>query len=101
MRQPKGEGCPLVRGFDFDVTAYRYDSADDGDADGVPDGCDVCPGFDDTLDADGDGHSDLVVSAAGQRCCNCGITSWRRKLRSNSVSKLLGSSIQRSCSAAA
>ena len=30
----------------------------DSDSDGVPDGCDLCPGFDDTVDTDGNGVPD-------------------------------------------
>lgn len=35
-----------------------FDDAIDADSDGVPDGCDACPGFDDNLDADSDGVPD-------------------------------------------
>jgi hypothetical protein len=39
----------------------------DDDLDGVPDGCDVCAGFDDTVDPDGDGDPD--------GCDNCPVNS--------------------------
>ena len=37
----------------------------DSDSDGVPDGCDICPGFDDTLDDDNDGVPDGCDPCAG------------------------------------
>ncbi len=43
------DACDICPGFD---------DAPDADGDGVPDGCDVCPGFDDAPDADGDGVPD-------------------------------------------
>jgi len=39
-------GCDQCPGFD---------DTQDGDADGVPDGCDICPGADDDSDSDADG----------------------------------------------
>ena len=42
-------GCDICEGFDDTL---------DGDGDGVPNGCDICAGFDDGLDADGDGIRD-------------------------------------------
>jgi len=56
------DGCDICAGFDDTV---------DADADGVPDGCDICPGFDDNADADDDGVPDgcdncVEVSNPGQ-----------------------------------
>jgi len=36
---------------------YLYGNPPDADSDGVPDNCDVCPGFDDNGDGDGDGYN--------------------------------------------
>jgi Thrombospondin type 3 repeat len=44
------DGCDLCPGFNDGV---------DTDGDGVPDGCDVCPGGDDNVDTDGDGVADF------------------------------------------
>ncbi len=44
-----GDVCDICPGFDDNL---------DADNDGIPDGCDACPGFDDTLDADTDGIPD-------------------------------------------
>jgi len=43
------DGCDICAGFDDKV---------DADSDGVPDGCDICAGFDDSADADSDGIPD-------------------------------------------
>ena len=42
-----------------------YDDALDADGDGIPDGCDLCAGADDTQDADGDGTPDACDLCAG------------------------------------
>jgi hypothetical protein len=50
------DGCDICPGFDDSL---------DADADTVPDGCDVCAGFDDLLDADADGVPDGCDICAG------------------------------------
>ena len=50
------DGCDVCAGFDDAV---------DTDTDGVPDGCDVCAGFSDLLDADADGVPDGCDQCAG------------------------------------
>ena len=50
------DGCDACPGADDTV---------DADGDGIPDGCDVCPGADDTLDADGDGVGDACIDVSG------------------------------------
>ena len=54
-------GAFALEGFDSVVVA----PSPDGDSDGVPDGVDACPGFDDTLDADVDGVPDACDICAG------------------------------------
>ncbi|MCB9853692.1 MAG: M12 family metallopeptidase [Phycisphaerales bacterium] len=46
-------------GYGDDICPGHDDSLD-ADADGVPDGCDVCPGEDDTVDTDGDDTPDCL-----------------------------------------
>ena len=48
-----GDGIP----DDCDICP-GFDDAADGDGDGMPDNCDICPGFDDAADGDGDGIPD-------------------------------------------
>jgi len=51
------DGQDVCPGFD--------DSGPDADADGVPNACDVCPGGDDTRDGDGDGVPDACDLCTG------------------------------------
>ena len=48
-----GDGC------DDNIDSDPVDSGPDADEDGVPSGCDICEGGDDSLDADGDGTPDF------------------------------------------
>lgn len=62
--EPSGLDCvPAGADADADADADAEGDGDvctgpDTDGDGVPDDCDVCPGFDDAADADGDGVPD-------------------------------------------
>ncbi|MCH8146878.1 MAG: hypothetical protein IH987_02660, partial [Planctomycetes bacterium] len=49
------DGNTRVIGCAVDMGAYERQTILDSDGDGVPDGCDVCLGFDDAIDSDGDG----------------------------------------------
>ncbi|MCA9254197.1 MAG: hypothetical protein KDA33_01110, partial [Phycisphaerales bacterium] len=50
----------------LDIGAYEtQDDGPDSDGDGVPDACDVCPGFDDNIDSDGDGVPDGCDTPCG------------------------------------
>ena len=52
------------RFYDIVLTQANLDAlvtapiSDDADGDGVPDGCDACPGYDDAIDTDSDGVAD-------------------------------------------
>ncbi|MCB9857765.1 MAG: hypothetical protein H6818_18940 [Phycisphaerales bacterium] len=54
------EGDIRIVGMAVDLGADENSCLIDGDddGDGVPDGCDLCPGFDDSMDADNDGVAD-------------------------------------------
>lgn len=64
------EDCRLLRDSDFDAIADGDDNCpfafnpeqSDEDADTVGDECDVCPGADDTVDANADGVADCRIS---------------------------------------
>ena len=45
------------------TNGFAAAATNDGDGDGVPDGCDVCDGHDDNTDTDGDGRSDATEIA--------------------------------------
>ncbi len=65
------EDCRLLRDSDFDAVADGEDNCPfafnpeqtDEDADTVGDECDVCPGADDTIDANADGVADCRITA--------------------------------------
>ena len=59
--------------FAFDRCPGFNDTLD-ADGDGVPDGCDTCPGFDDLIDSDSDGVpdcSDFCPNTAGPSANGC------------------------------
>lgn len=49
-----------------------YDDNADADNDGVPDGCDLCPGFDDNLDANNNGIPDGCDNCTGSLSVDAG-----------------------------